>query len=329
MISRERVLAALKLLKPDKVPFIDNIDKEIEVAIIGSEHYDKLDQTGVFGLDAIGYDGLLPPIFAETKLFGNIEYLIEGLIKEESDLVKAKFPDPDDESLYEGAKEFVDRYKNSGYALYAKTRIGVSGMLNSMGLDNFSFALLDNTKFIEKFLDRYVYWSARVVEHIKEIGFDFVWFFDDIAFKSGPMFSPQIFRELFLPRMKITADACKLPWIYHSDGNLMPVIDDLLTLGMNGLHPIEPGAMDIEEVKIKYGKRVCLIGNIDLRYTLTLGSEEDVDNEVKDRIEKIGKDGAYMISSSNTITSYCKVENVRAMIKAIEKYRALNNRSLD
>lgn len=327
MQSRERILTALNLGIPDKVPFADNIDGEIEVAIIGKEHYNKLEQAEAFGLDAMGYYGLLPPLFAVTKFVENREYLTEGLIKVEGDLNKVKFPDPEDESLYEGAKRFVEENGNSGYGLYATTRIGASGVLNSMGLDNFSFALFDNIKFVEKFLDRYVHWSAQVVEHINEIGFDFIWFYDDIAFKSGPMFSPQIFRELFLPRMKITANACKLPWIYHSDGNLMPVLDDLLTLGMNGLHPIEPGAMDIEEMKIKYGKRVCLIGNIDLRYTLTLGSEEDVEQEVKDRIEKIGKDGGYIISSSNTITKYCKVENVRAMIKSIEKFRDLNKRS--
>lgn len=327
MRARERVLTALNLGRPDKVPFADNIDREIEVKIIGKEHYDKIEQAEAFGLDAIGYDGLFPPMFARTRLSGNKEYLVEGLIKNESDLNKVKLPDPDDQSLYEDAKRFVDKYENSGYALYAKTRIGASCVLNSMGLDNFSYALLDNIKFVEDFLDMYVSWSARVIEHIKEIGFDFVWCFDDIAFKSGPMFSPQIFRELFLPRMKITADACKLPWIYHSDGNLMPVIDDLLTLGMNGLHPIEPRAMDIYEVKANYGKRVCIVGNIDLHQTLTLGSREDVEQEVKDRIEKIGKGGGYIISSSNTITSYCKIENVKAMIKSIEKYRDQNKRN--
>ena len=87
MLPGERVLAALKLLQPDKVPFIDNIDREIEVAIIGKKHYGKLEQAEAFGLDAIGYDGLLPPVFAKTRLSGNKEYLVEGLIKVESDCV--------------------------------------------------------------------------------------------------------------------------------------------------------------------------------------------------------------------------------------------------
>ena len=44
------------------------------------------------------------------------------------------------------------------------------------------------------------------------------------------------------------------PWVFHSDGNLMPIMDDLLTLGMNGLHPIQPGVMDLAVLKEKYGR---------------------------------------------------------------------------
>jgi uroporphyrinogen decarboxylase len=102
----------------------------------------------------------------------------------------------------------------------------------------------------------------------------------------------------------------------------MLLLDDLLTLGFDALHPLEPGPMDIEAVKRDYGDRLCLVGNIDLHYTLTLGTPEEVDAEVKQRIETIGMGGGYMISSANSITSYCKIENVRAMIEAIRKYGA-------
>ncbi|RIK41555.1 MAG: hypothetical protein DCC57_18850 [Chloroflexi bacterium] len=139
------------------------------------------------------------------------------------------------------------------------------------------------------------------------------------------MFSPRVFRTLFLPHLRRVADAVKgegFPWIVHSDGNLMPLLDDLLTLGFDGLHPLEPGAMDIEAVKREYGQRLCLVGNIDLHYTLTLGAPAEVEAEVKRRIETIGQGGGYMISSANSITSYCKIENVWAMIRAIRKYGA-------
>jgi uroporphyrinogen decarboxylase len=134
------------------------------------------------------------------------------------------------------------------------------------------------------------------------------------------MVSPQVFREFFLPHMREAVNAIKKPWVFHSDGNILPLMDDLLELGMNAVHPIQPGAMDIEQIKARYGKRICLIGNIDLHYTLTRGLPLEVEEEVKNRIRIAGKDGAYIISSAMTITDYCKQENVIAMSNAIQMY---------
>lgn len=78
--------------------------------------------------------------------------------------------------------------------------------------------------------------------------------------------------------------------------------------------------MDIEALKQEIGHRVCLVGNIDLHYTLTQGTPQEVEDEVRRRIEVVGRGGGYMISSANSITSYCKLENVRAMVDAIRRY---------
>ena len=122
------------------------------------------------------------------------------------------------------------------------------------------------------------------------------------------------------PNQMLVAKEIRKPWIFHSDGNLFPIIDGLVTLGMNGVHPVQPSAMDINKLKAQYGDRVCIVGNIDLDYTLTRGTPEETEAEVKDRIEKVGKGGGYMISSANSITDYCKVENVQAMARAVRKY---------
>jgi uroporphyrinogen decarboxylase len=89
---------------------------------------------------------------------------------------------------------------------------------------------------------------------------------------------------------------------------------------MNGLHPIQPAAMDIKQIKAKYGNRVCILGNIDLDYTLTLGTPDEVDKEVRERIAVAGPGGGYIVTSANSLTDYCKTENVWAMARAIKKY---------
>ncbi len=120
--------------------------------------------------------------------------------------------------------------------------------------------------------------------------------------------------------MKIVSDAIKKPWIYHSDGNLFPILPELLTLGMDGIHPIQPAAIDMARMKKEYGDRVCIVGNIDLDYTLTRACREEVIEEVKQWIEEAGPGGGYMVSSANSLTGYCKLENVLAIGEAVERY---------
>lgn len=323
MTERERVLIALKGGQPDRIPFLDYVDKDMRHKIMKRDDFDELDLAKEMQFDAIQCEGMWPPFFAvfdKERSATDLDGIIAGLIKTRDDLKLAKFP-PLDDAFFEYPNRFIEKYAKEGYALYYRTRMGCSGVLNSMGLEGFSYALVDDPYVIETLMDMYVEWVIELLDKTQDMGFDFVWFADDLAFNTGPMFSPQVFREVFLPKMKKVAEHVKLPWVYHSDGNLMPLIDDLLSLGMNGLNPIEPGAMDIEQMKRDYGERICLIGNVDIRYTLTRGTTQEVEAEVKSRIDTIGKGGGYIISSSNSIPNYCKLENVLAMRDAIVKYR--------
>ena len=141
-----------------------------------------------------------------------------------------------------------------------------------------------------------------------------------MAYKEGPLVSPQVFREVFLPKMKVVADAIKLPWAFHSDGNLTIVMEDLLTLSMNCVNPFEPPCMDLKVAKEKWGDRIFLWGNIDLVKTLPYGTVEDVEAEVKQRIEDAAAGGGYICATANSVTGFCKIENVLAMTNAVQKY---------
>jgi len=322
MNSRQRVLAALRLEQPDRVPFVEgDISPVIERALLGKEVYEPEEVNEVMGLDS-QLALFLPPIIAQYHEQDGINYVAAPLLRTRADLDKLVLPDTDDPALYRAAEEMVRR--NQGrYAVAAKMRMGVSPTLLSMGLDNFAYALADDPGLVDTIVGRYADWSIAILGRLREVGVDFVWTMDDMAYRAGPMFSPRVLRQVFMPHMRRVAGAIRatgLPWIFHSDGNVMPFLDDLLTLGFDGLHPIEPGPMDIEALKRQIGHRVCLIGNIDLHYTLTLGEPQEVEDEVKRRIEVVGKGGGYMISSANSITSYCKVENVKAMIAAIRRY---------
>ena len=130
-----------------------------------------------------------------------------------------------------------------------------------------------------------------------------------------------MFREFLWPAFRRSAEAITLPWIFHSDGNIMPLLDDLLTLGMRGLHPLEPGPMNLAEVKARYGKRICIVGNVSVP-ALAAGTPDDVRENVRQCMATGAPGGGYMISSSNSIPPYAKPENVWAMAQAIREFGA-------
>jgi len=142
---------------------------------------------------------------------------------------------------------------------------------------------------------------------------------DDIAHNTGLLVHPDYLREYIFPWYKKMGDICRekdLGFIFHSDGDCSEIMGDLVTCGFHGFNPIQPNCMDIEAVKKEWGKALCLIGNINLDSTLTLGSPQDVRAEVYERIRNIGPGGGYMVASSNSITDYVPIENMRAMFDA-------------
>jgi len=263
------------------------------------------------------------PFIAEMRAIPGTgrTFVTKGLLTSEESLClfDEVLPDPDHPARYERVGEWIAKYKGD-YAVFAKIRLGSASMLQSMGLEAFAYNTLDNPNLVKEIHRRFSEWSARVIEHLNHMDFDFYWAGDDLADNQSPWVSRGMFQEFFLPNQRLVAATIRKPWVFHSDGNILPLLEDLLTLGMSGIHPIQPAAMDITEVKSRYGNRVCLLGNIDLDHTLTLGTPDEVDREVKERIREVGPGGGYIVTSANSLTDYCKPENVRAMAEAVEKY---------
>ncbi len=333
MNARERVAAALRCEEPDRVPYCEiGIDRALARKLMGWQETGNqaaIMETNPFTIDEakalateLGMDNLYyvlrAPVFAD-RLPGEDGRLFygPGQIRSRADLHRLQLPDPNDDSLYEGAKRFIEQ--KGDYSAWFITRVGIFPTMLSMGMENFSLAIYDDRDLVEEILDLYCNWAAVVAERVSKLGFDVYVSTDDMAFKTGPFFSPKLFRELALPGFRQVAEKIGLPWILHSDGNVMSLLPDLLDLGINGLNPVEKGAMDIGAVKRTYGDRLCLLGNVDLNL-LGLGSPAEVDAEVKELIGTVGPGGGYVVTSGNSLAGYVKPENARAMAAAVRRY---------
>jgi len=333
MTSRERVLIALSRRQPDRVPYCElGVDRSLAQRLMGwgapASQASNLEANAYtveeakalaafLKLDNLSYV-LRAPVYAQKEagqdgrlFYGN------GLIRTEADLDRLRLPDPTDDALYAGAAAFLEQ--KGEYSAWFVTRIGIFPTMLSLGTENFCLALYDSRPFVEAVLDRYVDWIVVVAERVCRMGFDVFASTDDMAFNTDPFFSPAVFRDLVLPRYRRVAEKITLPWFIHSDGNILPFVDDLLSVGVIGLHPNEKGAVDIREVKRTYGDRACVLGNVDLNL-LGMGSPDAVDREVHDLIRDVGPGGGYIVTSGNSLAGYLLPENVLALSRAVQKY---------
>lgn len=164
---------------------------------------------------------------------------------------------------------------------------------------------------------------VAMVEGAARAGIDVIMLGGDIASERAPLFSLRHFRQYLRPYYEetvATAHAHGLPVICHSDGNMWPFMEDLIEIGFDGTHPIQPQCMDIAEVKRKLGDRMCLVGNIDCRDLLCFGTEEEVERTVEETISVAAPRGGYMLCSSNSIHPDVRPQNYLAMVKAGQKY---------
>ena len=205
---------------------------------------------------------------------------------------------------------------------------GVGGIFTRvwriMGFETFCYALVDQPDLVAELFRRVGETQLAVFRRIVEMdGIGAMWYGDDLAYYSGTMVSPRVLRRYLFPYMEAMGAICRgkdLPFILHSDGNLWQILPDLLACGLNALHPVEPKAMDSAELKARAGNRLCLLGNVEIGETLTLGSPADVQAEVRERIRTLAPGGGYAVGSSNTVAHYVPLENFKAMVRATREY---------
>jgi uroporphyrinogen decarboxylase len=316
----------LLLDEPDRVPNAELwVDRKLESAILGRTIELVEDEVEFWRVAGYDYAHIIPvyEFPKERQNLGDISWVssIKGVITNMKEFDEYSWP-------YEIDFTPLDR---AAKAIKGKQKL-VSGSLCGifeetsfiMGFETLCISLLENRDLVRRVVDRIGSFILNLVGRVsqyEEVGA--IWLSDDIAYKGATLISPKDLRELIFPwykRIGNVAAKHSLPFIYHSDGKLWNVLDDLIECGVNAIHPLEPLSMDATQLKKEYGDKLCLIGNVDLDYPLTRGTPEEVREAVKERIITLAPGGGYCCGSSNTIASYVPVENYIALLEATEEY---------
>lgn len=206
--------------------------------------------------------------------------------------------------------------------------IAVSGKIFTltwmlMGFNNFATSLIMDEQLVGDVFRKVAEIQFQGLEQIFEMAHvGAVWVVDDLAFGTGPMISPQAFRDHVFTWYREMATRChrnKLLFIMHSDGDVTTLMEDIIDMGVDVLQPIDPTCMDIVKVKKLYGDRLCLVGNVS-NELLRSGTPAEIEERVKYLIRNVAPGGGYCVGSGNSVPEWAKFENYMAMRGATFKY---------
>jgi uroporphyrinogen-III decarboxylase len=260
----------------------------------------------------------------QTSIENKTTYFVGGTVNTPEDLENYEPPDAFHPDVVEMLEKIFEHVRDEPVAKIATVHSGWTIAFEVRGgIDKILVDFYRNPGFANKILQKSATACRRFAEVLTEFDLDALFVTDDYADNHGPFMSPKMFREYELPNLKKIVEIGKkrgMPVLFHSDGNIYPILDDIVSAGVDGLHPIELGTMDLGDVKERYGERLCLFGNVDCRYVLPYGNEEDVRKDVRRCIDAAGRGGGYVLTSSNSIHANVRVENVYTMVDEARRY---------
>jgi len=312
----------------------------------------KVDARGIFPLTSHNWD-----VYSKLKDCGNYwEYLDEwsfvhhfpkngywfSLVKspfEEVDfggsniIESFSWPNARNKLRFAGLREKAIQYRNQDKIVMTKGLCAglfemhqrVRGMENAM-IDPFIFPL-NSDKLVGKLADLKIeFWDAE----LDELGdvVDIVGEGDDYGTQVSQLISPEQFRANYKPHFTrvlqfIKEKAPNVKLIFHSCGNIRPIIPDLIEMGVDILNPIHISATGMEPVQLKkdFGRSIVFWGGgVDTQKVLPTGDIKDVKDDVKKNIEALAPGGGFVFSAVHNIQAEVPPENIMVMWKTLMDY---------
>lgn len=260
-----------------------------------------------------------------TTKYGSGHYteVVGYPLEEDSQIDSYLPPDPNRPEIYKDAEWTINQFKDEYWIVGATV---TTIFESAWALRGFQKTLMDfvlNPDLVEKLLDIPFHYHLKAATKLVELGVDMLWVGDDVGTQDKMLISPDTWRRYLKPRLAAFISTVKainpeLKVAYHSDGYILPIIPELIEIGIDVLNPIQPLSMDPAEIKVRFGDKLCFWGSIDEQYTLPFGTPEDVRLEVFKRLRTIGKNGGLIIGPTHNVQLDTPLENFWAMVNTVK-----------
>lgn len=233
-------------------------------------------------------------------------------------------PDPTVPGIFDHVEKELSQKRNDMYIVGLQHILLFERAWTLVGYESFMEKLVTDLPFVEELLDVITEYNVQLAYRFVELGVDAVRTGDDYGCQLGLQMNPILWRRLFKPRLEKIWRVYRESGVvvmHHSCGDVRLVIEDMLDIGLQVLHPVQPHAMSLEELAQKFGERLVFHGGIDTQRLLPFGTPQEVKEAVQRCIETLGKHRKYIIAPSQEIMNEVPTENILALVEAIREYR--------
>ena len=240
---------------------------------------------------------------------------------------KFPFPDPTAEGRFEDARAAIEKYSND-YFIIGDAELTMFEMAwHMVGMEKFLADMAMNEAYIGVLLDKCKEFTIGISKQLVALGVDGIWTGDDFGAQNGMMISPRMWRNIFKPRFAEVFSELKsvnssVLVMYHCDGAIAPILDDLIEIGLEVFNPVQPNVAghEPEALKFRFGDRLSFWGAIDQQYLLPRGTQAEIEKDVADKIRILGAGGGYLCSPAHIVQSDTSMESVEVFLSAVKKF---------
>ncbi|MFQ6114232.1 MAG: uroporphyrinogen decarboxylase family protein [bacterium] len=346
-MSKQRIMKALYLEEPDRVPLFDFIfNPDIFRKVLG--HFpplgarDWVECTRKMGLDGLWLPGDAPEGYtskageekgsfydewgqkclATTEEHWPVPYIVGHPLENIDKLSEYEPPDPHAEGRIRTIEEAI-KFAQDDMAILG----GVGGPFSNSafltGFTTYSLLIYENPSAIHRIARMVTYFWTELGKRFIDTGVNGIFVSDDLGTDDSLFISPTHYREFVFPYLREMVSAFQkkgVAVLLHCDGNINAIVEDLVNTGIYALHPIQRKAhMNIVEIKEKFGNKICLIGNVDVTKVLPFGTREEIISQTMECIQAAAPGGGYVLASDHSLTGI-SLERANIMFEVGRKY---------
>jgi uroporphyrinogen decarboxylase len=320
MTSLERIQAALRFEKPDRVPFNFWMDRRLLRQY--ELRYGPYFRVEHYGADVIESPLMLPWPSGEALERDGTAWMMKPLWNEGWQGVNGiAWPNPEAPENFTGIEH--DLRSHPDKAIFVNVA-GITGIMHGIRSEADLFTdFCERPGDVQEIFAKIGAVLARAVENLcaRCPAIAAIYVQDDVCSSHGCMFSPDTFeRFIYLVNDQPirAARAAEIPVVYHSDGKTDDILEHLIGLGVSAINPLQPTLHDFNAFMRRFGGRIGVYGALDNCFVIPDGTPEEIREHVLDAFHILGSTGA-LILSSHDIPSYCPHENIEVMVKTIRE----------